>query len=137
MHATIAGVVHHSAVEAIVVEKSTVKWDDVAGLEDAKTALKEAVILPMKFPQLFAGPSRHSPFPFVHDGINCNDVLLSLLCIMQCLAGLISFREKPTMEMYSSLWSKLLLLHLTTIDSHAFDTVGCILGPPASRSSVQ
>ena len=28
-------------------------WDDVAGLEMAKEALKEAVILPIKFPQLF------------------------------------------------------------------------------------
>lgn len=27
-----------------------VRWDDVAGLEGAKEALKEAVILPTKFP---------------------------------------------------------------------------------------
>ena len=30
-------------------------WDDVAGLYAAKEALKEAVILPTKFPQLFEG----------------------------------------------------------------------------------
>lgn len=40
---------------AIVSEKPNVKWDDVAGLEGAKEALKEAVILPAKFPQLFVG----------------------------------------------------------------------------------
>jgi vacuolar protein-sorting-associated protein 4 len=40
---------------AIVAEKPNVKWDDVAGLEGAKEALKEAVILPLKFPQLFTG----------------------------------------------------------------------------------
>jgi len=32
-----------------------VQWDDVAGLEAAKDALKEAVILPVKFPQFFTG----------------------------------------------------------------------------------
>ena len=40
---------------AVVMEKPDVKWDDVAGLEGAKEALKEAVILPARFPQLFTG----------------------------------------------------------------------------------
>lgn len=40
---------------AIVIEKPKVKWSDVAGLEGAKEALKEAVILPIKFPHLFTG----------------------------------------------------------------------------------
>lgn len=37
------------------MEKPHVKWSDVAGLEGAKEALKEAVILPIKFPHLFTG----------------------------------------------------------------------------------
>merc|ERR1712183_445194 len=41
--------------DAIVVEKPNIKWSDVAGLEAAKEALKEAVILPIKFPHLFTG----------------------------------------------------------------------------------
>ncbi|KAH9407188.1 Vacuolar protein sorting-associated protein 4A [Tyrophagus putrescentiae] len=40
---------------AIVMEKPNVKWSDVAGLSGAKEALKEAVILPIKFPHLFTG----------------------------------------------------------------------------------
>lgn len=40
---------------AILSEKPNVSWDDIAGLEGAKEALKEAVILPVKFPQLFVG----------------------------------------------------------------------------------
>ncbi|THH17137.1 hypothetical protein EW146_g3608 [Bondarzewia mesenterica] len=40
---------------AILVDKPNVRWDDVAGLEVAKESLKEAVILPIKFPHLFTG----------------------------------------------------------------------------------
>ncbi|KAL8564594.1 Vacuolar protein sorting-associated protein 4B [Nucella lapillus] len=40
---------------AIVVETPNVRWDDVAGLNGAKEALKEAVILPVRFPHLFTG----------------------------------------------------------------------------------
>ena len=40
---------------AILTEKPNIRWEDVAGLEGAKEALKEAVILPIKFPHLFTG----------------------------------------------------------------------------------
>ncbi|KAK0213688.1 P-loop containing nucleoside triphosphate hydrolase protein [Armillaria fumosa] len=40
---------------AILSEKPNVHWDDIAGLDGAKDSLKEAVIFPVKFPQLFTG----------------------------------------------------------------------------------
>ncbi|EAN89124.1 katanin, putative, partial [Trypanosoma cruzi] len=40
---------------AIVRVKPNVNWSQIAGLEGAKEALKEAVILPVRFPQLFTG----------------------------------------------------------------------------------
>jgi vacuolar protein-sorting-associated protein 4 len=40
---------------AILQERPNVSWDDVAGLEAAKEALKEAVLLPIKFPHMFHG----------------------------------------------------------------------------------
>ncbi|KAG5560450.1 hypothetical protein RHGRI_003685 [Rhododendron griersonianum] len=43
---------------AIIWEKPNVKWNDVAGLESAKQALQEAVMLPVKFPQFFVGKRR-------------------------------------------------------------------------------
>jgi vacuolar protein-sorting-associated protein 4 len=47
-----------SLMSSIIQDKPNVKWDDVAGLEGAKTSLKEAVILPARFPQLFTGKRR-------------------------------------------------------------------------------
>lgn len=40
---------------SILTEKPNVKWSDVAGLDAAKETLKEAVILPQRFPQMFVG----------------------------------------------------------------------------------
>lgn len=31
------------------------KWEDVSGLVNAKNSLKEAVVLPIKFPEIFTG----------------------------------------------------------------------------------
>ena len=46
---------HGQISEAIVREKPNVKWEDVAGLDQAKKVIQEAVILPMKFPEVFVG----------------------------------------------------------------------------------
>ncbi|PWI48662.1 hypothetical protein CEE45_05475 [Candidatus Heimdallarchaeota archaeon B3_Heim] len=44
------------AISSVIVrEKPNVKWEDVAGMEEAKRALREAVILPMSRPDLFKG----------------------------------------------------------------------------------
>ena len=42
-------------MSCVVTEKPNVKWSDVAGLEKAKEALQEAVILPLKYPHIFTG----------------------------------------------------------------------------------
>jgi hypothetical protein len=47
-----------SLQSSIVKEKPNVRWDDVAGLEAAKEELQEAVVLPIKFPQMFTGQRR-------------------------------------------------------------------------------
>lgn len=42
-------------LSTIVAESPNVHWDDVAGLYAAKEALKETVVMPIRFPQMFTG----------------------------------------------------------------------------------
>jgi SpoVK/Ycf46/Vps4 family AAA+-type ATPase len=67
---------HSSLLGAILREKPNVKWDDVAGLQAAKEALKEAVILPIKFPQLFT--DKRKPWK----GILLYGVLVLVACLI-------------------------------------------------------
>ena len=39
----------------ICIENPNVKFSDIVGLDDAKRLLKEAVMLPLKYPYLFTG----------------------------------------------------------------------------------
>lgn len=49
----------NDALESCIVTSSPqVTWDMIAGLDGAKEALRESVILPLKFPQLFRGKRR-------------------------------------------------------------------------------
>lgn len=42
--------------QEIILNKLNVHWDDVIGLEECKTAIKEAVVYPLKYPIFFDGP---------------------------------------------------------------------------------
>ena len=42
-------------MDSMLKEKPNVKWTDVAGLVNAKKSLQEAVIMPIRFPELFTG----------------------------------------------------------------------------------
>jgi len=46
-------VVRPSAMREVLVETPNVKWDDIGGIENVKTELKEAVEWPLKFPKAF------------------------------------------------------------------------------------
>ncbi len=48
-----------SLMSSIVSEKPDVKWDDVAGLEQAKDELQEAIIFPQRFPRCTRASAKH------------------------------------------------------------------------------
>ncbi|XP_076096223.1 vacuolar protein sorting-associated protein 4-like isoform X1 [Mytilus galloprovincialis] len=44
-----------SAIEETIIGKGGLMFDDIAGLKDAKQALREAIIMPLHYPHLFTG----------------------------------------------------------------------------------
>jgi len=60
--------------DVVLIQKPNVSWGDVAGLDNAKKELRNAVFLPALFPGLFVGPVE-SP----------KGILLYGVCICVCV----------------------------------------------------
>lgn len=52
---------------SIFSDNPNVRWDDVAGLPDAKRLLREAVVYPMRYPSLFTGAMPRTALSTAHD----------------------------------------------------------------------
>jgi SpoVK/Ycf46/Vps4 family AAA+-type ATPase len=59
-HSNQAQHLKHSLKNTIVVPSPNVRWEDVASLESAKQELKEAIIFPIRFPQMYVGRRNHA-----------------------------------------------------------------------------
>ena len=69
---------------AIVTEKPNIKWDDVCGLEVAKEGLKEAVIMPVRFPQLFNGARKPWKGILLYGPPGTGKSFLAKACATEC-----------------------------------------------------
>jgi hypothetical protein len=62
--------------------------DDVAGLEMAKSLIKEAVLLPIKFPQMFVGKRKPWKGILLYGPPGtCDDIVCVHVCMRVCLYG--------------------------------------------------
>ncbi len=68
----------------IISEKPNITWDDVAGMESPKQALREAVVLPLMHPELFKGARKpwHGILLFGPPG--CGKTLLAKAAANEC-----------------------------------------------------
>ena len=75
---------HGALSGAVVTEKPNVKWDDVARLTQAKESLKETVILPTRFPQLFTGKRRPFKGILLYGPPGTGEFLLLFFHLVEC-----------------------------------------------------
>jgi SpoVK/Ycf46/Vps4 family AAA+-type ATPase len=75
--------VRRSAIEDTIISKGCVRFQDIAGLSDAKEALREAIIIPLLFPHLFTGNILHE---FCHVDSNSRHLQLGLVFSLRLLS---------------------------------------------------
>ena len=74
----------------IVTESPNVKWEDIAGLENVKQALREAIVLPIAKPQLFTGARKPWSGILLFGPPGCGKTLLAKAAATECEATFFS-----------------------------------------------
>jgi len=74
----------------IVTESPKVNWEDIAGLENVKQALREAIVLPIAKPELFTGARRPWSGILLFGPPGCGKTLLAKAAATECKATFFS-----------------------------------------------
>jgi len=74
----------------IVTESPDVKWNDIAGLENVKQAVREAIVLPIAKPELFTGARRPWSGILLFGPPGCGKTLLAKAAATECNATFFS-----------------------------------------------
>jgi vacuolar protein-sorting-associated protein 4 len=74
----------------IVTESPKVNWEDIAGLENVKQALREAIVLPIAKPELFTGARRPWSGILLFGPPGCGKTLLAKAAATECQATFFS-----------------------------------------------
>jgi vacuolar protein-sorting-associated protein 4 len=74
----------------IVTESPKVNWEDIAGLDNVKQALREAIVLPIAKPELFTGARRPWSGILLFGPPGCGKTLLAKAAATECSATFFS-----------------------------------------------
>jgi len=74
----------------IVTESPKVKWEDIAGLDNVKQAVREAIVLPIAKPELFTGARRPWSGILLFGPPGCGKTLLAKAAATECSATFFS-----------------------------------------------
>ena len=93
--------VEPSAIREVFVEAPDVRWDDVGGLEEVKSRLREAVEWPMKYADLFRSYHLSPPKGLLLSGPpGCGKTLIAKALAAETEVNFISIKGPELMSMY-------------------------------------
>jgi SpoVK/Ycf46/Vps4 family AAA+-type ATPase len=75
-----------SIMESVIVEKPSTTWADIGGLEEPKARIREAIILPLKRPEVFKGPLKPWKGILLFGPPGCGKTLLAKAAANECEA---------------------------------------------------
>ncbi|MFX0033026.1 MAG: AAA family ATPase [Promethearchaeota archaeon] len=79
-----------SISDTILTESPNVKWEEIAGLNDCKQAVREAIVLPIMKPQLFTGARKPWSGILLFGPPGCGKTLLAKAAATECKATFFS-----------------------------------------------
>ena len=85
---------------AIVSEKPNVKWDDVAGLLEAKKSLYEALVMPIQMPDFFTGNVEPWKGILLYGPPGTGKTFLAKACATECDSTFFSISSSDLMSKY-------------------------------------
>lgn len=106
---------HNSALlDTIISEKPNVKWDDIAGLHEAKKSLNEALVMPIKYPAFFTGNVQPWRGILLYGPPGTGKTFLAKACATECESTFFSVSSSDLMSKYVGESEKLIkeLFHL-------------------------
>ncbi|MHA1369241.1 MAG: AAA family ATPase, partial [Promethearchaeota archaeon] len=77
---------HDMISQTIITEKPDVTWDDIAGLNRVKQALREAIVLPIMKPEIFKGARKPWTGILLFGPPGCGKTLMAKAAASECQA---------------------------------------------------
>ena len=87
-------------LDTIVSEKPNVKWEDIAGLHEAKKSLNEALIMPIKYPTFFTGNVQPWKGILLYGPPGTGKTFLAKACATECQSTFFSISSSDLMSKY-------------------------------------
>lgn len=91
---------HSALLDTIISEKPNVRWEDIAGLHEAKKSLNEALIMPIKYPNFFVGNVQPWKGILLYGPPGTGKTFLAKACATECESTFFSVSSSDLMSKY-------------------------------------